>query len=117
MTNAASDPTPPPPIVPWMEFQNQDMWEKALHLGRKVIWKGKTCIQRPGDEVTSIFLIREGRVIDSYSAPLEVRKVGLERWLYRLAFDQPLIYGLMSLLIAAVAGWGASAAFRALQRE
>jgi CRP-like cAMP-binding protein len=43
-----------------MEFQNQDMWEKALHLGRKVIWKGKSCIQRPGDDVTSIFLIREG---------------------------------------------------------
>ena len=70
-----------------------------------------------GTYKTRIFLIREGRVIDSYSAPLEVRKVGLERWLYRLAFDQPLIYGLMSLLIAAVAGWGASAAFRALQRE
>lgn len=52
--------TPLPPIVPWMEFQNQEMWEKALHLGRKVLWKGKTCIQRPGDEVTSIFLIREG---------------------------------------------------------
>lgn len=70
-----------------------------------------------GTYKTRIFLVREGRVIDSYSAPLEVRKVGLERWLYRLAFDQPLIYGLMSLLIAAVAGWGASAAFRALQRE
>ncbi|NHF71920.1 TIGR02186 family protein [Paracoccus xiamenensis] len=70
-----------------------------------------------GTYKTRIFLLRQGRVIDSYSAPLEVRKVGLERWLYRLAFDQPLVYGLMSLLIAAVAGWGASAAFRALQRE
>ena len=70
-----------------------------------------------GTYKTRIFLLRQGRVIDSYSAPLEVRKVGLERWLYRLAFDQPLIYGLMSLLIAALAGWGASAAFRALQRE
>lgn len=70
-----------------------------------------------GTYKTRIFLIRQGRIIDSYSAPLEVRKVGLERWLYRLAFDQPLIYGLMSLLIAAGAGWGASAAFRALQRE
>ena len=52
--------TPPPPIVPWMEFQNQEMWDKALHLGHKVLWKGKTCVQRPGDDVTSIFLIREG---------------------------------------------------------
>ncbi|MFV0293059.1 MAG: TIGR02186 family protein [Paracoccus sp. (in: a-proteobacteria)] len=64
-----------------------------------------------------IFLIRNGRVVDAYSAPLDVNKVGLERWLYRLAFDQPLIYGLMSLLIAAFAGWAASAAFRGLQRN
>ncbi|WBU65092.1 TIGR02186 family protein [Paracoccus aerodenitrificans] len=70
-----------------------------------------------GSYKTRIFLVRQGRVIDSYSAPLEVRKVGLERWLYRLAFDRPFAYGLMSLLIAAFAGWGASAAFRALQRN
>ncbi|WBU58217.1 TIGR02186 family protein [Paracoccus sediminicola] len=70
-----------------------------------------------GTYKTRIFLLREGRVIDSYTAPLEVRKVGLERWLYRLAFDQPLVYGIMSLLIAAFAGWAASAAFRALQRN
>ncbi|TXB68816.1 hypothetical protein FQV27_12240 [Paracoccus aurantiacus] len=70
-----------------------------------------------GTYKTRIFLLRQGRVIDSYSAPLEVRKVGLERWLYHLAFAQPLLYGLMSLLIAALAGWGASAAFRAFQRD
>lgn len=64
-----------------------------------------------------IFLLREGRVIDSYSTPIEVEKVGLERWLYRLAFDHPFRYGVMSLLIAAFAGWGANAAFRALQRK
>lgn len=62
MTNAPAAIAPPPPIVPWMEFQNQDRWQKALPLGRKVIWKGKTSIQRPGDDVTSIFLIREGTI-------------------------------------------------------
>lgn len=56
-------------------------------------------------------------MINSYSAPLDVEKVGLERWLYRLAFDHPAIYGLMSLLIAAFAGWAANAAFRVLQRK
>lgn len=66
---------------------------------------------------TRIFLLRDGRVIDSYSAPLDVQKVGLERLLYQLAFNQPLIYGLMSLLIAAFAGWAANAAFRVLQRK
>ncbi|MGR3749879.1 TIGR02186 family protein [Paracoccus sp. R12_2] len=69
-----------------------------------------------GDYKTRIFLLRDGEVVDVYRAPIEVRKVGLERWLYRLAFDQPLVYGLMSLAVAVAAGWGASAAFRRLRR-
>ena len=69
-----------------------------------------------GDYKTRIMLLRDGQVIDVYRAPIEVRKVGLERWLYRMAFDQPLIYGLMSLAVAVIAGWGASAIFRKLRR-
>lgn len=70
-----------------------------------------------GEYKTRIFLLRDGKVIDVHRAPIEVRKVGLERWLYRLALDQPLIYGLMSLLVAVAAGWGASEAFRLLRRN
>lgn len=69
-----------------------------------------------GDYKTRIFLLRDGQVVDVHRAAIEVRKVGLERWLYNLAFDQPLIYGLMSLAVAVFAGWGASAAFRKLRR-
>ncbi|WP_378946160.1 TIGR02186 family protein [Paracoccus sp. R86501] len=69
-----------------------------------------------GDYKTRIFLLRDGQVIDVHRAAIEVRKVGLERWLYNLAFDQPLIYGLMSLAVAVFAGWGASAGFRKLRR-
>lgn len=69
-----------------------------------------------GEYKTRIFLLRDGQVVDIYRAPIEVRKVGLERWLYRLAFDQPLLYGLMSLAVAVIAGWGASEIFRKLRR-
>lgn len=65
---------------------------------------------------TRIFLLRDGKVIDTFRAPIDVRKVGLERWLYRLALNQPFLYGIMSLAIAMAAGWGASAAFRAFRR-
>jgi uncharacterized protein (TIGR02186 family) len=68
-----------------------------------------------GDYTARAFLTREGRVLAVQSATLAVRKVGLERFLYRLAHDSPPVYGLASLLIAAAAGWGASAAFRALR--
>lgn len=61
---------------------------------------------------TRIFLVRSGRIVDDYDTTINVNKVGLERWIYDLAHQQPLIYGLLSLFIAIVAGWVASAIFR-----
>lgn len=63
-----------------------------------------------------IFLTRDGNVIDKYETTIPVKKVGLERWLYNLAHEQAVIYGLMSLAIAIAAGWLASAAFGLLRR-
>ncbi|MGB1033814.1 MAG: TIGR02186 family protein, partial [Primorskyibacter sp.] len=62
---------------------------------------------------TRIFLTRGGEVVSKYTRDIDVRKVGLERFLYNLSREQPLVYGLMSLAIATFAGWAASAAFRA----
>jgi len=66
---------------------------------------------------TRIFLTRGGDVISNYETEIEVRKVGLERWLYSLSRNQPMLYGLMSLAIAVAAGWGASEAFRLLRNS
>ena len=65
-----------------------------------------------GDYHVRMFLTRGGRVIDSQNQVIDVQKQGLERFVNRLSKSQPLIYGLMSLAMAVVAGWGASAAFR-----
>ena len=64
---------------------------------------------------TRILLTRDGEVVSQFQTEIDVRKVGLERWLYTLSRQQPLLYGLMSLAIAIAAGWGASAAFRVLR--
>ncbi|MEQ5869885.1 TIGR02186 family protein [Sagittula sp. NFXS13] len=61
---------------------------------------------------TRILLTRNGRVVSRFETEINVTKVGLERWLYMLAQQEPLLYGLMSIAIAIAAGWGASAAFR-----
>ncbi len=76
----------------------------------------RTRIQLPsalveGDYQTRIFLTRNGDVVSQYETTIDVDKVGLERWLFDLSREQPLLYGLMSLAIAIAAGWGASAAF------
>ncbi len=65
-----------------------------------------------GAYATRIFLVRDGVVVSEKSTKIDVRKVGLERWLFSLSRQQPLIYGLLSIAIAIAAGWGASAVFR-----
>lgn len=69
-----------------------------------------------GDYQARIFLTRNGEIVDEYNTAIPVNKVGLERWLYNLAHDNPFWYGIMSLSIAIAAGWTASAAFSLLRR-
>lgn len=68
-----------------------------------------------GNYTTRIFLTRGGQVIDAHETVIYVQKVGLERFLYALAHEQALIYGLLSIAIAIAAGWLASAVFRYLR--
>ncbi len=68
-----------------------------------------------GDYATRIFLARGGEIIADYETGIDVRKVGLERFLFNLSRQRPLIYGLLSLAIAIAAGWGASAVFRLIR--
>ncbi len=70
-----------------------------------------------GDYKTRIFLTRSGKVVSDFETVIDVRKVGLERFLFNLSRQQPLVYGLMSLAIAIAAGWLASAAFRVFLRS
>ena len=59
-----------------------------------------------------IFMTRDKSVVASFTDVLDVRKVGFERWIYTLAQEQAVLYGLLSLAIAIASGWGASAVFR-----
>ncbi|RDC71511.1 hypothetical protein DLJ49_13910 [Rhodovulum sp. 12E13] len=65
-----------------------------------------------GQYTANVYLTREGEVVADFTRTIDVRKVGLERWIYTLAHQRPLVYGLVSLAIAIAAGWGASALFR-----
>lgn len=82
----------------------------------------RTSIKMPADltegkYLTRIFLMRNGLVISHFETTIDVRKVGLERFLYNMSRQQPVWYGLMSLVIAIAAGWGASTAFRLLREN
>lgn len=68
-----------------------------------------------GDYRTRIFLLRDKKLVASEESSIDVRKVGLERWLFDLSRQQPVIYGVLAIVIALVAGWLASAAFRLIR--
>ena len=68
-----------------------------------------------GDYFTRIFLTRDGQVVSEFETTIDVKKVGLERFLYNLSRQQPMIYGLLSLAIAILAGWLASSFFRMIR--
>lgn len=70
---------------------------------------------REGEYETRFFLTRDGVVVGSSETLIFVQKVGLERFLYNLAHNQPLAYGLLSLAIAILAGWIASTVFAYLR--
>lgn len=95
-----------------------DLLERRVALTDQTLFR--TDIELPsalteGDYRVRVFLTRGGRVVDRMERSIFVRKEGLERYFFRMAHDQPLIYGLLSLLVAVVAGWAASALFRLIR--
>jgi uncharacterized protein (TIGR02186 family) len=68
-----------------------------------------------GSYKVRLFILRGGKVLDHQDRYIAVRKAGMERDLFNLAHEQPFIYGMISLLLAAFAGWAASAGFRYLR--
>ena len=90
-----------------VRFSEQTLFDTSIRLPANLT---------EGEYVTRIFLTRGGAVVDVYEQTIPVRKVGLERMIYTLAHERPLVYGLLSLFIAIAAGWMASALFRAIRR-
>ena len=59
-----------------------------------------------------VYLFRDGEVVSAQSTSLFVDATGLERRLFNLAHNAPLIYGLACVLMAVLLGWISSVLFR-----
>lgn len=93
--------------------------EGAVDLAQDTLFKSAVTLPAnlvEGSYQTRIFLLRQGQVVDSFSTDINVQKVGIERWLHRLAYSNSLLYGLLALAIAGFFGWAASEAFRLIRR-
>ncbi|MFE3839359.1 TIGR02186 family protein [Pseudogemmobacter sonorensis] len=93
--------------------------ERTIELSEDTLFRADIALPAnltEGEYRVRMFLLRERNVIAVQEKTINVRKEGLERAIYNLSQEQPLIYGVLSLVLAALAGYGASAAFRLLRR-
>jgi uncharacterized protein (TIGR02186 family) len=58
------------------------------------------------------YLFRDGRLISRQRIPITVSRIGFERTIHDLATNVSWLYGIVTVLIALAAGWGAALVFR-----
>jgi uncharacterized protein (TIGR02186 family) len=92
--------------------------EGAVELAEATLFRADVVLPAnltEGDYRVRMYITRGGIVVDTQDQVILVQKQGIERFVNRLSKSQPLIYGLMSLVLAVAAGWGASTAFRLMR--
>ncbi len=65
-----------------------------------------------GEYEADVYLWRDGRLLGKFSSALEIEKRGFERFVYEMAHERPLLYGIAAVIIAIAAGFAAAAVFR-----
>jgi uncharacterized protein (TIGR02186 family) len=65
-----------------------------------------------GNYLVRFLLLRDGKVISTFDRTLVVEKGGISAEVFHFAHNNAVLYGLLAILAAIVAGWGASQLFR-----
>ena len=91
-----------------ISIAQETLFQTSIHMPANLV---------EGDYAAQFFLVRSKLVISSGGTTIRVQKTGIERWLYNLAHNQPLIYGLGSVALALLAGWLAAEGFRLARRR
>jgi uncharacterized protein (TIGR02186 family) len=66
----------------------------------------------PGDYTVTAYAVRDGKVIEKISKPVDVRQVGVVQTLSNMAKNNGALYGLLSIAMALGAGFGVGLVFR-----
>ena len=65
-----------------------------------------------GTYTADVFLVRDGEVVAAQATPLVVSKIGLGADMADIAHRHSALYGIIAVLVAAMAGWLAGVIFR-----
>jgi uncharacterized protein (TIGR02186 family) len=66
----------------------------------------------PGPYLAHTYLFKDGKIIAEKSDGFSVRKIGFERFLGQAARAQPLLYGLVCVVLALFTGWLGGVVFK-----
>lgn len=65
-----------------------------------------------GTYLVQVYLIQDGKIINTQTTPLVVSKIGLGADVYDFAHRHAALYGIIAIILAVSAGWLAAATFR-----
>ncbi|WP_309082536.1 TIGR02186 family protein [Chelativorans sp.] len=86
-----------------VQFLSRSLFRATLYLAPHV---------PVGTHKARAFLFRNGTFLRETSAPLVIRKAGLEQTIFQFAHQQSLLYGLFAVLLAMLTGWLGRIIFR-----
>ena len=65
-----------------------------------------------GVYTAEVYLFRDGKLMGMQSIPLLVKKQGFDAVVFDIAYQWPVLYGLIAVLCALLAGWAAGTLFK-----
>ncbi len=65
-----------------------------------------------GPLTAQVYLFKNGQMLGEYSSRVMLQREGIERYIHETAISQPLLYGILTVLLAAGSGLAAAFAFR-----
>jgi uncharacterized protein (TIGR02186 family) len=98
-------------------MQRQGLYQEdgeGVSISEEVLYQARISMPsnvQTGFYTAETFAIRDGRVIASATADIEVKKLGFERFVALFAEHQPFFYGLLAVALSIAMGWAAGRVF------
>lgn len=98
-------------------MQRQGLYQEdgeGVSISEEVLYQARISMPshvQTGFYTAETFAIRDGRVIASATADIEVKKLGFERFVGVFAENQPFFYGMLAVALSIAMGWAAGRLF------
>ena len=92
-------------------YLDREQRRDADRLHREFLAKGTSSLKAKIQDIQEEML-RNGDMVAAQTTPLIISQTGIEADINEFSADQAVLYGVVAVLAAAMAGWGATLLFR-----